>query len=115
MINLLEKVKLAAANAKDASILHSITVEQIDTELGAWERAAGYAASKRWTTIGIVTDETIHAKYEARIKKTWMSTNITSHLCLIKPDEQGDVVADECSIVQVMVDLPLSVDVYVVL
>lgn len=115
MNDLLHKVN-AAAEACDCGNHHPISIELIDTEPGALDRIGSYAANKGWKSVGIVSDETIYARFGKLMEGMWAkTTGIGTSLCLVQPDEQGDVVADERSIVQVMVELPLSVDAYVVL
>jgi len=94
---------------------HPITIEVIDTDTGALDRTGAYLTEKGWKLIGWVSDQTIYDKYGDRVKEVWLGHGIEAELCLVKPDEHGDVIADERAIVQVLTDITLSVDAYVVL
>ncbi|RKP54004.1 sn-glycerol-1-phosphate dehydrogenase [Cohnella endophytica] len=114
MSDLLRKVREAAKNC-GCGHHHDISIELIDTEPGALGRAATYSKSKKWQTVGIVSDEVIYNLFGERLRKKLHEAGIQTELCKVRSDEQGDVVADEQAIVQVMVDIPITVDAYVVL
>jgi len=114
MRNLLKLVDDAVQRYPDEPHL-PISVEVIDTAAGAVERAVAYIMAKGWNEIGIVSDERIYAKFGARLERLCVFAGVAVKLCLVKPDGQGDVVADERSIVQVMVELPLTIQAYFVL
>jgi glycerol-1-phosphate dehydrogenase [NAD(P)+] len=113
MQDLLKKVEEAAKTCP-CGRHEPITVEKVDSAFGAVARLAAYIGEKGWKTVGVVSDEVVRRMIGGRITQALGLSGASFTWCTVLPDEQGDVIADERSIVQVMVELP-DPDVFVVL
>lgn len=84
----------------------AIQLDDIRVEPGALRQAADYLAKKNYHSVIIVVDQNT---FEAAGKQLAALTAITAgpavHTTMIRPDSEGDVIADEASIIQLILDI----------
>nr|WP_246427962.1 sn-glycerol-1-phosphate dehydrogenase [Paenibacillus phyllosphaerae] len=75
---------------------------------GALNQVAPYLLSRSYGAVGLVVDEKTWEAAGAALAAKLTEAAIAYTLCTIQPDAQGDVIADERSVVQVMLETPLK-------
>lgn len=80
-------------------------IEQVLIESGASKQVAPYLAKNGYQKVSLVADSQTYEVIGESLKQAIELMGI--HICvtLIQPDNQGDVIADEASIVQLLLDL----------
>ena len=109
MVDMLSQIK-ALSGEKAPNIL----IEKILVSYDAFDQLIKYLKEKQWSRIVMVADDNTYIaagrKLEQKIKDNGVSYSVT----LLKPDNNGDVLADEYSIVQVLTETPQDADVVLV-
>jgi len=84
--------------------------EKIVVERDAFAQCAEYVKSKNWTNVLLIADE--HTKKAAgdELAEHLTGAGIKVNLCMIDPDKNGDVKADEVSLVQALLAIDQGVD-----
>lgn len=102
------------AQSCDCGIHHNcILIEKICIEKGAFEEAAAYMKQKGFIKGVIIADENTFAAAGEALSRALAGYGMEIVICLINPDENGDVLADEKSIVQALLEIPPDTDVLV--
>ncbi|WP_151706220.1 iron-containing alcohol dehydrogenase, partial [Weizmannia acidilactici] len=109
MVDMLSQIKTLSGE-KASNIL----IEKILVSYDAFDQLIKYLKEKQWSRIVMVADANTYIaagrKLEQKIKDNGVSYSVT----LLKPDNNGDVLADEYSIVQVLTETPQDADVVLV-
>jgi glycerol-1-phosphate dehydrogenase [NAD(P)+] len=89
---------------------NSIPIEKIVVANGAFADAAVFVRNKAFKHAHLIADEnTFHAAGK-QLSHHLTEENIGFSVCLIQPDANNDVVADEKSLVQALLELPQEAD-----
>lgn len=92
---------------------YDIPIEQIVVSHEAFKRLAAYLQYKRYKKVAVVADERTFAAAGESLCDELENKSIRYTICLVQPDQNGDVIADERSIVQVLLETPDDVDVLI--
>lgn len=79
--------------------------ERLVLATGVLPAAARYVADKRWRRALVVADEQTYAAAGRTLEAELAAAGVEAHAVLVKPNAAGDVVADEASVVQVLLDV----------
>lgn len=79
--------------------------ERMVVAAGALAEAARYAADKGWRSALLVADGNTFEAAGRKLADELAGRGVTTSVTLVKPNPAGDVVADEASVVQVLLDL----------
>lgn len=109
----LEKVVSLAGQCRCGHPHYNIPMEQMVVGRDAFERLIAYLRHKRYEKVAVVADERTFAAAGESLCDELENKSIRYTICLVQPDENGDVIADERSIVQVLLETPNDVDVFV--
>jgi glycerol-1-phosphate dehydrogenase [NAD(P)+] len=104
IMDILAKIKQAAAEGEDHS-LKEIDLERIVIEAGAIEQVVPYLLEKNYKKVILVADQNTYEAAGEIVASSLNNTAISSQVTLIKPDRQGDVIADEVSIIQLILEI----------
>jgi glycerol-1-phosphate dehydrogenase [NAD(P)+] len=80
-------------------------INPILIESGATSRISSYLADNGYRQVSIAADANTYEVIGQSLLHSIESAGINVILTLIKPDKQGDVIADEASVVQLLLDL----------
>ncbi|WP_274649694.1 sn-glycerol-1-phosphate dehydrogenase [Paenibacillus humicola] len=105
MSELLTKIKQAASGSFDADAIRAIEIDPVAIEAGAIRRVAPYLKEKGCRRVIVAADANTYAAAGQALQEAIAAAGIDAHATLIKPDRQGDVIADEASLVQLMLDI----------
>ncbi|EFM12613.1 Glycerol-1-phosphate dehydrogenase (NAD(P)(+)) [Paenibacillus curdlanolyticus YK9] len=94
-----------AAPWLDEEALQAITVNPIIIEAGALRHVAPYLQDRGFKRVLIAADANTHAAAGMALWPRIADAGISVQTTLIKPDAQGDVIADEASLVQLLTDI----------
>ncbi|QYR20197.1 sn-glycerol-1-phosphate dehydrogenase [Paenibacillus sp. sptzw28] len=100
----LEKIKQAAAEIGIADA-ESLFPGRIVVEPGAIDQVAGYVGQSGYTQVIITADANTLQIAGQRLADELTSLGISADITVVKADRQGDVIADEASIIQVILDI----------
>ncbi|MCI2256944.1 sn-glycerol-1-phosphate dehydrogenase [Domibacillus sp. PGB-M46] len=89
------------------------TIEKIVIEKDAFEQCAAYVQQKGWKNILIIADKNTQRAAGGMLSKCFLEKSLQVQTCLIEPDQNGDVKADEISIVQALIGIDAKTDVLV--
>lgn len=89
----------------ECGMLHSIPIEEVYIETGAIERIAPFCSQRSISEVLIVADSRTYEAAGRDVHNALHLAGLKSTVCLLAESDQGDVVADEASVVRVMVDL----------
>jgi Glycerol dehydrogenase and related enzymes len=104
MSQVLNNLKEAAPWLDDAA-LSAIAIEPIVIQSGALRQVAPYLYDRGYKRVLIAADYNTHAAAGTQLWPRIADAGISVQTTLIKPDAQGDVIADETSLVQLMMDI----------
>jgi glycerol-1-phosphate dehydrogenase [NAD(P)+] len=104
MTDILTKIKQAAAGL-DERTRKEIDLDRIVIESGAISFVASYLEEKSYKKVSIVADTHTYEVAGEKIVASLMDTIITAKVTIVKPNLQGDVIADEASIIQLILDI----------
>ncbi|AWB45486.1 sn-glycerol-1-phosphate dehydrogenase [Paenibacillus sp. CAA11] len=79
-------------------------LEQIVLKSGAIQEAAAYIKQQGWNQPIIVADEHTYLAAGKQLNELLEAQGIWARVCLIEPNEQGDVIADEVAMMQLFVE-----------
>lgn len=102
MNNIISETMLAAASCKCGNPHHPIHVKEIVIESGALTQLAPFLTSQSIRNTLIVADELTFQAAGTTVMQHLNQNQIHNSLCLIHPDNQGDVKADEVSLIQTL-------------
>jgi glycerol-1-phosphate dehydrogenase [NAD(P)+] len=104
MSQVLNNLKKAAPWLDDAA-LSAIAIDPIVIESGALRQVAPYLYDRGFKRVLIAADYNTHAAAGTQLWPRIADAGISVQTTLVKPDAQGDVIADEASLVQLMMDI----------
>ncbi|MWC28869.1 sn-glycerol-1-phosphate dehydrogenase [Paenibacillus sp. MMS18-CY102] len=104
MNQVLDNLK-AAAPWLDGKALQAIAINPIIIEAGALRHVAPYLQDRGIQRVLIAADANTHAAAGTMLWPRIADAGISVQTALIKPDAQGDVIADESSLVQLLMDI----------
>jgi glycerol-1-phosphate dehydrogenase [NAD(P)+] len=90
-----------------------IPIERIVVDNGALGETLTYIKEKSYKHAVLVADENTFNEAGKMLAHLFKEAKIDYSLCIINPDENNDVVADETSIVQLLVETPHEADVLI--
>ena len=107
MTDFMDKIKQATSKIEgyDPSLL---AIGPVLIEHGATLQVAPYLKEKAYNAVSIVADANTYAIAGKALASSIQALGITAHITIIRPDRQGDVIADEASIIQLILDLKTS-------
>ena len=103
MTDIMDRIKLAAPEL-DESELKAIEMD-VWIENGAIYLVAAYLEKKSYQKVIIVADDITYEIAGRTLEETIDRVGIANQVTIIKPNSQGDVIADEASIIQLVIDL----------
>lgn len=83
----------------------SIEIGPVVLESGAVKQVAPFLKNESFGVIAVVADTHTYAVAGESLTESLAEAGITVHITLIKPNPQGDVIADEVSLIQLILDL----------
>lgn len=89
----------------DEETLRSIEISPLLVEAGAVQAVAPYLKEQRYSRVIVAADAITYGIAGKKLEEAIAALGISIHVTLIKPDRQGDVIADEASIVQLLLDI----------
>lgn len=104
MSSLMDRVKQLAVGF-DEETLRSIEINPLLVEAGAVQAVAPYLKEQRYSRVIVAADAITYDIAGKKLEEAIAALGISVHVTLIKPDRQGDVIADEASIVQLLLDI----------
>lgn len=104
MSTLIERVKRMAGGF-DEQTLKSIEINPLVIEAGAIHAVAPYVREQGYTRVIVAADAVTYDIAGRTLEEELAALGIAVQVTLIKPDRQGDVIADEASIVQLLLDI----------
>ncbi|MFA9560072.1 sn-glycerol-1-phosphate dehydrogenase [Evansella sp. AB-rgal1] len=111
MENLLSNISSQAKNCGCGNKHFEISIEKIVVNNNALQDSVRYLKEKSFTNIVMVVDDITYEAAGRTLSNLLNETNIHTEICFIEPDELNDVVANEESIVQLLLDVPESAQV----
>lgn len=84
---------------------HRIEIDRIIIEPGALKQAAAYIADQRFARVLLVADSRTYEAAGSAVETALRGHGLEPGVCLIPPDHQGDVIADERSIVHLLLHI----------
>jgi glycerol-1-phosphate dehydrogenase [NAD(P)+] len=92
---------------------NSIPIEQIIVANGAFAEAAVFVKNKGFKHAFLIADKNTVKAAGEQLSHHLTEENIGFSVCLIQPDANNDVVADEKSLIQALLELPKEADVMI--
>ncbi|MFJ5761484.1 sn-glycerol-1-phosphate dehydrogenase [Neobacillus sp. NPDC093182] len=92
---------------------HRIPIERIKIGNSVYKELAAYAEYKGFNHAVIIADENSYQAAGKSLSEIFKETGISISLSVIKPDENNDVAADEQSLVQALLEIPVETDVII--
>ncbi|OMF22254.1 sn-glycerol-1-phosphate dehydrogenase [Paenibacillus sp. FSL H8-0548] len=93
------------ASKEEGMDLRVLDMGPVVLEAGAISKVAPYLKESLYHKVIIVADETTYAIAGHSLEVSIHAAGIDVHVSIIKPNLQGDVIADEASLVQLMLDI----------
>jgi glycerol-1-phosphate dehydrogenase [NAD(P)+] len=104
MTDILDKIK-QAARGLDEEAQSAIEIDQLRIEAGAITHVAPYLQAKSYKNVTLVADANTYEIAGKMLMDSFSDSEISAHLTLVKANLQGDVIADEVSIIQLILDI----------
>jgi glycerol-1-phosphate dehydrogenase [NAD(P)+] len=104
MTNIWDRMKEAAKGTDEVGITTE-DIYPIIVEAGAIRQVAAFLLNKSYRKVAIVADATTYEIAGKTLVQSFSDQGIATHLTIIKPNGQGDVIADEVSLIQLIMDL----------
>lgn len=104
MSSLIDKVKQLAAGF-DEETLRSIEINPLLVEAGAVQAVAPYLKEQNYRRVIVAADAITYDIVGRKLEQTINAHGIDVHVTLITPNALGDVIADEASIIQLLLDI----------
>lgn len=92
---------------------HTIPIERIRVGNSVYKELAAYAEYKGFRHAVLIADENTYQAAGKSLSEILKETGISISLSLIMPDENNDVVADEQSLVQALLEIPAETDIII--
>ncbi|MEK3888169.1 sn-glycerol-1-phosphate dehydrogenase [Bacillus sp. FSL K6-3431] len=107
---MISEIELAAKDCNCGNPHNKITIEAMTVGDNAFEKCADFTAMKKYEHVLLVADVRTYAAAGENLNTILEKKGSVTSVCLIEPNVNGDVVADEVSIVQVMLELNDNID-----
>ncbi|WP_145040816.1 sn-glycerol-1-phosphate dehydrogenase [Paenibacillus sp. Y412MC10] len=108
MTSILSNVRSLAADLPAHQLANLDEVELVQIQHGALDEVAGYLETKRWTSVVMVVDDNTYDQAGQKLSNLLAKSSIGVQVTRLLPDPKGDVIADEVSLVQVILDIQHS-------
>ncbi|WP_456289183.1 sn-glycerol-1-phosphate dehydrogenase [Paenibacillus sp. AK002] len=108
MTSILSNVRSLAADLPAHQLANLDEVELVQIQHGALDEVAGYLETKRWTSVVMVVDGNTYDQAGQRLLNLLAKSSIGVQVTRLLPDRKGDVIADEVSLIQVILDIQHS-------
>ena len=108
MTSILSKVRSLAADSPPRQLSNLDEVELVQIQSGALREVAGYLETKRWTSVVMVVDGNTYDVAGQPLASLLTKSSIQVQVTSLHPDRKGDVIADEISLIQVILDIQQS-------
>ncbi|WP_433938362.1 sn-glycerol-1-phosphate dehydrogenase [Paenibacillus lautus] len=108
MTSILSNVRSLAADLPAHQLANLDEVELVQIQHGALDEVAGYLETKRWTSVVMVVDGNTYDQAGQRLSNLLAKSSIGVQVARLLPDRKGDVIADEVSLIQVILDIQHS-------
>lgn len=105
METMIQKVNQAVASCPCGHPHIPVTLDSIVVEAGAVDLIPGYLAERGYRHIALVADSNTYEAAGKRVEQSLKDAGIASRLVLAQPNAVGDVVADEQTIIQVLLEI----------
>ncbi|WHY01281.1 sn-glycerol-1-phosphate dehydrogenase [Neobacillus sp. DY30] len=113
MENDMAELMTLAQNCDCGNHHHPIPIEKILIGNSVYKELAAFVITKGFNHAVIIADENTHQAAGKSLSETLKETGIRVSLSIITPDENNDVVADETSLVQALLEIPVETDVII--
>lgn len=103
MNDILSKIKQKAAEAH-----HPVTQRILDViriEAGALREAAQYIAQKEYASVIVVADANTYEAAGEQLRNHLVRAGVNVNVALLTPNRAGDVLADEATLIQLLLDV----------
>ncbi|CAM4123559.1 sn-glycerol-1-phosphate dehydrogenase [Lederbergia lenta] len=107
---MISEIELAAKDCECGNAHNKITIETMTVGDDAFEKCAAFIVMKKYKRVLMIADVRTYAAAGEKLHSIFVEKEIEHAICLIEPNVNGDVVADEVSIVQAMLELDADVD-----
>ncbi len=111
----LEQIQEQVAACTCGNPHHTITIEQISASENVWQSLAEFVQKKEWRHLLVIADANTQAVGYSPLKKVLEEVGIDVSFVSLSSNEQGDVLAGELSVVQVLLEQDASVDALIAL
>ena len=108
MTSILSKVRSLVADSPPRRLSNLDEVELVQIQSGALREVAGYLETKRWTSVVMVVDGNTYDVAGQPLASLLTKSSIQVQVTSLHPDRKGDVIADEISLIQVILDIQQS-------
>ncbi|MGG4104037.1 sn-glycerol-1-phosphate dehydrogenase [Paenibacillus lautus] len=108
MTSILSNIRSLAAHLPARQLSNLDEVESIQIQSGALREVAGYLETKQWTSVVMVVDGNTYDIAGQPLANLLTKSSIEVQVTKLLPDRKGDVIADEVSLIQVILDIQQS-------
>lgn len=108
MSSLLSNIRKQTADLPAQHLANLDEVEAIRIESGALSGVAGFLEQKGWTSAVLVADRNTYEKAGKSLEELLVRASLQVQVTLLRPDAKDDVIADEASLIQVILDIQQS-------
>ncbi|WP_339270283.1 sn-glycerol-1-phosphate dehydrogenase [Paenibacillus sp. FSL K6-1330] len=108
MTSILSNIRSFAAHLPARQLSNLDEVESIQIQYGALREVAGYLETKQWTSVVMVVDGNTYDIAGQPLANLLTKSSIEVQVTKLLPDRKGDVIADEVSLIQVILDIQQS-------
>jgi glycerol-1-phosphate dehydrogenase [NAD(P)+] len=108
MTSILSNIRSLAAHLPARQLSNLDEVESIQIQSGALREVAGYLETKQWTSVVMVVDGNTYDIAGQPLANLLTKSSIQVQVTKLLPDRKGDVIADEVSLIQVILDIQQS-------
>lgn len=106
-----EELNQLARDCDCGNLHYLINIEQLIIEQGAIHQAARYVKNKKFLNVVMIADQNTYEAAGKVLEQLLETENITCEVCLIDPNRNGDVIADEQALVQALLATSSNTDV----
>ncbi|PMC35325.1 sn-glycerol-1-phosphate dehydrogenase [Bacillus sp. UMB0899] len=92
---------------------YDVVIEKVVISHHALTETVTYISEKNFQHVAVIADSTTFNVAGERLTSLLKEANINHQVVVIQPNEQGDVVADEVSLIEAMLGIPQETDVVI--
>lgn len=108
MTDILSNIRGLAADLPADQRANLDEVDSVQIQSGAVRDVAGYLETKLWTSVVMVVDGNTYDTAGQTLERLLADSAIQVQVTRLLPDRKGDVIADEPSLIQVILDIQQS-------